>query len=500
MDCGELLEQDQGTQPPHLRGSTTGISGASHNRFPSHSLSSSQQPQMQPSYAGEHIKSEPVYIDNGTFQQYTRHDQQQPHQSHQTAFAAAVNVFASSTVLDFAPSVIHLPGPSEPSPPVKMLICLAFSEALANCRALPLQVCLADAVQLQSQGHLLFPGSIVRMTAEVVSPSVLRCWVSPHLHNGTSSYRLWVTDAAGNQVTPISEQILELRRAAAPAVLTQPPPSTAQEPMPQLGKRTHQAQRPLVPVLSMPGGAGLSAATVDRPFQQRHEMVAAGGHSDDRAADRVNKIRIVEKLGYVTSALRHDDHGALDHRGASGAHNQCSSSQQQLDDPDSPDGNSGSGSGGDPAEQWLDDQQLSSLSHDELEALMDRYIMAVVQQMVQLAALDDDLQAEIDSLDSSGFSLLHYCSLYNLTSLIPVLLDKGADINKRTAVGTSSLHLAASAGHFQIVQLLCDCNADISLVDKSDQRASHVALQAGRSDIYEYLYEVNCAVLTLHYQ
>jgi len=67
---------------------------------------------------------------------------------------------------------------------------------------------------------------------------------------------------------------------------------------------------------------------------------------------------------------------------------------------------------------------------------MDKYIMTVVKQMVQLAALDDDLKAEIDALDSNGFSLLHYCCLYNLKSLIPVLLARGASVNKKSFNGT----------------------------------------------------------------
>lgn len=69
---------------------------------------------------------------------------------------------------------------------------------------------------------------------------------------------------------------------------------------------------------------------------------------------------------------------------------------------------------------------------------MDKYIMTVVKQMVQLAALDDDLKAEIDALDSNGLSLLHYCCLYNLNSLIPVLLARGASVDKRAYNGVNS--------------------------------------------------------------
>lgn len=84
--------------------------------------------------------------------------------------------------------------------------------------------------------------------------------------------------------------------------------------------------------------------------------------------------------------------------------------------------------------EWLDDQQLSQISSSDLEKLMDRYFMAVVQQLVQVASLDDDLIAELDSLDSCGFSLFHYCCLYNLNALVPILMTKGVYIYERVFI------------------------------------------------------------------
>jgi hypothetical protein len=113
--------------------------------------------------------------------------------------------------------------------------------------------------------------------------------------------------------------------------------------------------------------------------------------------------------------------------------------------------------------QWFDDHELNEKSAEQIEEVMDSSIMMVVKQLVQLASIDDDLKAEIDSLDASGFSLLHYCCIYNLTALIPVLLGKGADVNKRCASGSTSLHLAASAGHKAVVQLLLSSHANVGI-------------------------------------
>ena len=140
--------------------------------------------------------------------------------------------------------------------------------------------------------------------------------------------------------------------------------------------------------------------------------------------------------------------------------------------------------------KWLDDQELSLLSTEQLEVLMDRYIMAVVKQLVQLAAVDEDLRTEIDALDNNGFSLLHYCCLYNLTSLIPVLIARGCDVNKRTSTGSTSLHLAASAGNSAVVTLLVECGAVVDNCDANNILPSDAAYEAGFIDIYNFLIAV----------
>ena len=88
-------------------------------------------------------------------------------------------------------------------------------------------------------------------------------------------------------------------------------------------------------------------------------------------------------------------------------------------------------------DDWLDDNQLSDLSVSDIESVMDKYTISIVNQLVQLASVDDDLKAEIDSIDSNGFSLLHYCCMYNLQSLIPVLLARGASISRKTDSGNN---------------------------------------------------------------
>jgi hypothetical protein len=205
--------------------------------------------------------------------------------------------------------------------------------------------------------------------------------------------------------------------------------------------------------------------------------------------NREHKIRIVERLSNVSSALQSDviTMNAMNQDGVSTSSAQTitamNTGEAPIVDPLSPrfrltaspnttfsDTINGTVVGSDYAgatDQWLDDAQLALMSTTDLEKLTERYLMSVVKQLVQLASVDDDLRTELDALDSSGLSLLHYCCLYNLTALVPVLMARGASVEQRTslpsigevdaslpAVESTALHLAASAGHLAIVQML----------------------------------------------
>mmetsp|Transcript_15268 Transcript_15268/g.22982 ORF Transcript_15268/g.22982 Transcript_15268/m.22982 type:complete len:868 (+) Transcript_15268:91-2694(+) len=135
---------------------------------------------------------------------------------------------------------------------------------------------------------------------------------------------------------------------------------------------------------------------------------------------------------------------------------------------------------------WLDDKALSTLSSADLERLMDQFLLRVVQQLVQIATMDDDLQAELDHLDPSGYSLLHYCCLFNLPTLVSKLIDKGVNVNRLTRCGSTALHLAAHAGHGDVVHLLVEAGADITIRNASGLTPAESSLQAGHPSLSSY--------------
>lgn len=218
--------------------------------------------------------------------------------------------------------------------------------------------------------------------------------------------------------------------------------------------------------------------------------------------DRENKIRIVEKLGYMKSALaQEEDHNVVRCFGPfsridastnqdaflTGADHEMAvdSTSANTELPKKPALHQAVEN-----DEWLDDNQLASMNNAELEQVMDHYIMRVVQQLVQLAAVDDDLIAEIDSVDANGFSLLHYCCLYSLTSLIPVLLARGASINRRTSAGATPLHLAAESGNLAVTQLLVNNGAPVLSQDARNRLPSELAQDGNHTLVSSYLRQI----------
>lgn len=215
-----------------------------------------------------------------------------------------------------------------------------------------------------------------------------------------------------------------------------------------------------------------------------HGSVFSHAQVPDSVVDREYKIRIVEKLGSVKSALLHDesDHstGVLSPMAACATSNEVA---KPINAADADDNNSGD-------MVWLDEVAVSKMSNAELEIAMDQYITTIMQELVNFAALDDDLKAEINSLDPSGFSLLHYCSLYDLTSLIPILVARGAEVNQHTSSGSTPLHLAVAAGHVGATEALIANGADINAQDANSLTANEIARQSGFEKIHNILFHV----------
>lgn len=134
------------------------------------------------------------------------------------------------------------------------------------------------------------------------------------------------------------------------------------------------------------------------------------------------------------------------------------------------------------------DKKLDNVDDDELDSLLHSVLMRFVESMVDSCTSEDELRDSVNTFGLAGFTLLHYAALYNIVSLVPLLLSKGADPNMATVKGgLTPLHLAAGAGHDQIVATLVRKGASIDAMDSFGLVAADHAVRGGFHEIAEWL-------------
>ncbi|KAK4004978.1 hypothetical protein OUZ56_006704 [Daphnia magna] len=116
------------------------------------------------------------------------------------------------------------------------------------------------------------------------------------------------------------------------------------------------------------------------------------------------------------------------------------------------------------------------------------------------AALNGDLDRlskllqniKADTLDTSGYSSLHYASRAGHLKVVKYLVTHGADVNLPTRSNQSSpLHRASQQGHLAVVKFLLDRGADSGLRDIDGCTPLHRAALADRADVCQFLISRN---------
>jgi len=209
------------------------------------------------------------------------------------------------------------------------------------------------------------------------------------------------------------------------------------------------------------------------PQHQPSPLVGIFRKRDDREArtlsnssplvgnsDRECKIRIIEKMGMFESGL----------------------TQRRSESPVGKRFGIGE-------EELLDDSALSMMPNEELENLLYKLVIRVVGQLVELADSEEGLEDELNSPDDAGYTLLHYCCLYDLGVLVPILLARGADLNcpALASCGSTPLHLAAQTGNLILVQSLIEKGADITAKDAEGATPADCAFLFGYTAVGEWL-------------
>jgi len=135
-----------------------------------------------------------------------------------------------------------------------------------------------------------------------------------------------------------------------------------------------------------------------------------------------------------------------------------------------------------------EDMTFKNMDDSELDEILDGLLVRIVESLVEISASSCDIQDELNAPDKSGFTLLHYAALYNLPSLIPVLLSRGANPDLQTTRGKlTPLHLACGAGNVAIVDLLIRHGSALRVPDSFGLFPAHHALRNGFTNVSEVL-------------
>lgn len=102
-------------------------------------------------------------------------------------------------------------------------------------------------------------------------------------------------------------------------------------------------------------------------------------------------------------------------------------------------------------------------------------------------------QADVNALDGSGKTSLHYCSENQTVEIAQLLLQASPElVNKSDNEGYSALHLTVIAGNIALIHFLIAENADITAVDGEGHTMVHWAtgmyLYLSYTHIRTYLY------------
>lgn len=90
--------------------------------------------------------------------------------------------------------------------------------------------------------------------------------------------------------------------------------------------------------------------------------------------------------------------------------------------------------------------------------------------------------------DRRKLTPLHHACATSNTSLVALLLQRGADVNSKARHGSTPLHVAIlNRAPTQLIQLLLQSGADVAIVDKDHQLPIHVACRQGSADVVQLL-------------
>lgn len=294
------------------------------------------------------------------------------------------------------------------------------------------------------------------------------------------------------------------------ATVTAPNHAQAKEPSSQGIRKRRVLERPNIEATQTSGNSALVTAS------DASQWTRALGESGDTVGvevDRHCKIRFVEKLSSVIAGAEEGAEpgkvkgdswsipsvpGAFGSSGSGKGEARQKGRDRPSDVANALTFGAGDNSLSDRGAQggkgliFPEDAELQAMDDEKLDNLLDSLLVRIVESLVEISSNSYEVQEQLNTPDKSGFTLLHYASLYNLQSLIPVLLSRGASPDTPTVQGKlTPLHLACSAGHFAIVEILVRNGCAVEVCDSFGSFPADHAARNGFPRISEWLRETS---------
>lgn len=98
--------------------------------------------------------------------------------------------------------------------------------------------------------------------------------------------------------------------------------------------------------------------------------------------------------------------------------------------------------------------------------------IAAMGSSTSLLELLLDRGASLDSTDELGRTALHACKT---DTMVQLLHSRGASLNQRDSTGMTAVHVAANKGNEDVLRSLIQCGAEVNLTDDEGNTALHLA-------------------------
>jgi len=99
------------------------------------------------------------------------------------------------------------------------------------------------------------------------------------------------------------------------------------------------------------------------------------------------------------------------------------------------------------------------------------------------------IDVNVNTADKAGDTFLIHAVAAGHEPVVRFLIEKGATVNELNKSGISALYLAVEKGFLPIVKLLIEKGADVNAADKNKKSPLHIAAEKGFSDIAKLLLE-----------